>query len=149
MLRTESNIEINRPIEEVWTYLVEQEKAPSWAVGVRDIRFITDPPLKLGTKCAWTQTFIGHDIDAVHEVVEFEPYKLLAFKADSGPFPILYRYTLEPTTNGTKLTMIVEGEPKGFFELATPLLTNIATRTMYHSLENLKELAEAHALVHA
>jgi hypothetical protein len=45
--------------------------------------------------------------------------------------------------------MVVEGEPGGFFKLATPLLTTIATRTMYHSLENLKDLAEVHALVHA
>ena len=149
MLRTDTNIVINRPVDEVWTYLVEQEKAPSWAVGVRDIRFITDPPMQLGTKCSWTQTFLGKDIDAIHEVVEYEPYKLLTFKADSGPFPITYRYTFEPIPDGTKLTMTVEGEPGGFFKLATPLLINIAQRTMFHSLENLKDLVEAEALVHA
>jgi uncharacterized protein YndB with AHSA1/START domain len=149
MLRIETSIQINRPEEEVWNHVVDQEKAPNWAVGVRDIRFITDPPLRLGTKCAWTQTFLGHDIDAIHEVTEYVPYKVVTFKADSGPFPITYRYTFEPIPNGTKVTMVVEGEPGGFFKLTTPLLTNMARRTMYHSLENLKDLVEAEALVHA
>lgn len=149
MLRTDTNIVINSPVEHVWSHVVDQEKAPNWAVGVRNIRFITDPPLRLGSKCAWTQTFVGNDIDAIHEVVEYEPYKVVTFKAESGPFPITYRYIFEPTTNGTKLTMIVEGEPAGFFKLATPLLTTVATRTMYHSLENLKDMVEDEALVHA
>ena len=149
MIRTETNITIDSPVEHVWSHVVDQEKAPDWAVGVRDIRFITDPPLQLGTRCAWTQTFVGKDIDSVQEVVEFEPYKVLTFKAETGPFPMTYRYTFEPTATGTKLTMAVEGEPGGFFKLATPLLMNIAQRTMYHSLENLKDLVENEALVPA
>jgi uncharacterized protein YndB with AHSA1/START domain len=146
MMRTETSILIDKPVEEVWKYVVDQEEAPHWAVGVKDIRYITDPPLRLGSKAAWTQTFVGLDIDAIHEVVEFEPYKVLTFKSDNGPFPVTYRYTFESTPNGTKLTMVAEGEPAGFFKLATPLLTNIANRTMYHSLENLKDLAEAGVL---
>jgi uncharacterized membrane protein len=149
MFRTDANIFINRPVEEVWNYFVNTENAPNWALGLKEAHNLTEGPTQLGTRCAWTQTFLGKSVDSTQEVIEFEPYKLITFKSVSGPFPIMYRYTFEPTAEGTKLTTFLEGEPGAFFKLAGPVLTIAGQRQMQHSLENLKDLVEAEALVPA
>jgi hypothetical protein len=39
-----------------------------------------------------------------------------------------------------------EGEPRGFFKLAWPLITGVAKRKQGGDMRNLKELVEAHTL---
>src|SRR5687767_9612718 len=149
MIRTETNVLINRPVEEVWDFYINNENVARWALGVKEVRYLTEGPVRLGTKSAWTQTFLGKDISSTVEVIEYEPYKYITFKASSGPFPFTYRYIFEPTPNGTKLSVHLEGEPGGSFTLAEPVLTPIVKRQLHNSFENLKDLVEAEALVPA
>ena len=63
-----------------------------------------------------------------------------------GPFPLEARYSLAPAENGTRLTLVVEGEPGGFFKLAEPLVVSMAKRSYEADLNNLKEMLEAQAV---
>lgn len=141
MVRTEVSVLINRPLQEVNDYFINAENTPKWAVGITDSR--SDGPPGVGTKITWKQTFLGMQNDWVMEITRFEPNKLVEMKSISGPFPITYLYTLEPTENGTKVTAFAESEPGGFFKLAEPLVATVAKRQLRSSLENLKDLLEA------
>ena len=147
MLRIDTNIMINRPVEEVWNYFIDNENVPKWALGISEMRYITEGPMNVGTRCAWTQTFLGKKMDSIVETTEFEPYKHITFKAMTGPVPFTYHYTFEPNAGGTYLTVRLEGEPGGFFKLAEPVLNMTANRQLHNSFENLKDLIEAEAPV--
>jgi hypothetical protein len=54
--------------------------------------------------------------------------------------------TFESVAGGTRVDLILEGEPGGFFKLAEPVLVNLAKRQFDAALANLKDLMEAHAL---
>ena len=56
------------------------------------------------------------------------------------------RYTLEPAENGTQLTLVIEGQPGGFFKMAEPLVVRLAKRSYEEDLNNLKEMLEAQAV---
>src|SRR5262245_48876391 len=132
MIRTDTNILINRPVEEVWDYFIKDENVSRWALGVTEARYITEGPMQVGTRHAWTQTFLGKDISSTVETTEYEPNRFVTFKSVSGPLPFMYRYIFEPTSNGTKLTVYLEGEPGGFFKLAEPVLTAIVNRQLHN-----------------
>jgi uncharacterized protein YndB with AHSA1/START domain len=149
MIRTDTNVLINRPVEEVWNYVINNEYVPKWALGFKELRYITEGPMHMGTRSAWTQTFLGKDISSTVETTEFEPYKYITFKSITGPFSFMYRYIFESTPSGTKFTVYLEGEPGGFFKLAEPLLTTMVKRQLQNSFENLKDLIESEALVPA
>jgi len=147
MIRTDTKILINRPVEEVWDYFIDNENVPRWALGILEMRYITEGPMHVGTRSAWTQTFLGKRMDSIVETTEYEPYKHITFKAITSPVPFTYRYTFEPNAGGTYLTVYLEGEPGGFFKLAEPVLSMTANRQLRNSFENLKDLIEAEAPV--
>jgi uncharacterized membrane protein len=149
MLRADASMMINRPVKEVWEFFLKSENVPKWALDLSEARYITEGPIGVGTKSYWTQTFLGIDMSSTQEIYEFEPYKVIAFKSISGPFPMTLRYTFNTRPEGTLVTAFLEAEPGGFFKLGEPLLNPIVTRHFKNSLENLKDLVEIEALVPA
>ena len=141
MIRTNVDVLINRPVNEVGDFFADVENAPTWAVGITDAH--ADGPPAVGTKTTWKQSFLGRQDNWVMETTEFEPNKTVAMRSLSGPFPIMYRYMFEPAEGGTRVTAFVESEPGGIFKLAEPLVATVAKRQLRASLENLKDLLEA------
>jgi hypothetical protein len=91
-------------------------------------------------------TFLGRPFEGNLEIIALEPHRSYATRMIEGPFPLEARYTLEPTGNGTSLTMVVEGSPGGFFKLAEPLVVSLAKRSYETDLHNLKDMLEAQAV---
>ena len=49
----------------------------------------------------------------------------------------------EAVDSGTKVTVITQGEPGGFFKLAEPIVVRMAKRQIETDFANLKDLLEA------
>ena len=90
--------------------------------------------------------FLGRSFDGNLEIILHEPHQRYGTRMVEGPFPFEARYALEPAGNGTRLTLVIEGEPGGFFKLAEPLVVSLAKRSYEADLNNLKEMLEAQAV---
>lgn len=146
MAKFEINLVINRPIEEVFAFISNPENLLRWRAGTLDIKKDPSVPLGVGSVVRGRFTFLGRPFDGNLEIILHEPHRRYATRLIEGPFPLEARYTLEPAGNGTDLTLVIEGEPGGFFKLAEPLLVSLAKRSYEADLNNLKEMLEAQAV---
>jgi hypothetical protein len=67
-------------------------------------------------------------------------------KSTAGPFPFEIHVGFEPAEGGTQINASIDGEPRGFFKLAEPLLERALKRQFDSDLANLKDMMEAGAL---
>lgn len=82
---TNSSILISRATTEVFAYVADYVKDPTWRSGVSEMRH--DPPgeVHLGMKTHERLTFAGVRTVNVAEIVEFEPGRKTAFRTIAGP----------------------------------------------------------------
>jgi len=142
-MKIESSIVINRPIEDVWTYVSDFEKASVWNPATLEMRLTSEGPLQQGSSYVWVGQWLGRRIESNCEVTAFEPGREFAYKIVSGPFPGAASTILEPAADGTRVTMRSEGEIGGFFKLAEPVVAAMSKRQIESMLGNLKDILEA------
>jgi uncharacterized membrane protein len=147
MIRVEESVEINRAVEEVFSYTSNPENFPQWAATVREVRQDTPgggPLNREGERFTAMQQALGRRFEAPFEVIDYETNRRYAHRSREGhPVPVTMYFTYEPVSSkGTRFTPRIEAEPGGFFELVGPVIEGVIRRQMRTNLETLKELLE-------
>ena len=142
-MRVELNVEIDRPVEEVFSYAADPEHYPEWTSIVLEVRKEKPGPLTEGERFTTVSKFLGRTFETPFEITSHEPPRLHSHKSTGGPLPQEWTFTFEGTAQGTRITEVVEGEPGGFFGLAAPLLERAGRRQFGTDWETLKDLLEA------
>jgi len=147
VMRVEESVEINRPVEEVFSYTSNPENFPEWAATVREV--CQDAPgggpfNRKGERFTAMQQALGRRFEAPFEVIAYEPNRRYAHRSREGhPVPVTMDFTYEPaSSDGTRFTPRIEAEPGGFFGLMGPVLERVIRRQMRTNLETLKDLLE-------
>ena len=141
MVRIETTVEINRPVEEVFAYASDPSKLPEWNSIVQEAT-ASEIPLRVGTKVTAKARFLGRHMEVHSEVTEYIPNQKFVQKGDK-PFPTTITLQCESAGEGTRLTQVGEFEPGGFFKLGEPILARITQKQFQAQIETLKELLEA------
>jgi uncharacterized membrane protein len=142
-MRSEESVEIDRPPEEVFSYVSNPENLPEWSNLVLEVRKDTEGQLQEGDRFSVTAKFLGRRFETPFEVSAHEPPRRHSDRSMGGPFEQEYIYTFEETAGGkTRLTHVVEAEPGGFFRLVGPLLERAGSRQFRADLQILKDLLE-------
>ena len=144
MLHAEESVEINRPVEEVFSYVSTVESQPEWATPPQEVRKDTPGPPREGDAFTAVAKFLGRRLETPFRITSIEPNRQFSYRATGGPIPDQrWNNTFEEVSGGTRLTLVVEGEPGGFFRLAEPLLERAANRQFRADLGTLKDMLEA------
>jgi uncharacterized protein YndB with AHSA1/START domain len=146
MARAEVSTTIKRPVEDVFAVLSNPENSPKWSSSSLESKITSAGPMGVGSTTRSVTKLFGRRIESESEITEFEPNRKFAAKSKSGPFPVQVSGTVEPIEGGTRVNVIIEAEPGGFFKLAEPLLVGMAKRQFQGDLDTLKDLMEADAL---
>src|SRR5216683_3317274 len=117
MVKFEISEHINRPVAEVFKYIADPTKLPEWNAIVEEAT-PSETPVKVGTRVKQRARFLGRKIESTAEVTEHEPDKRFTTKTDR-PFPLTISNAFEAEGSGTKLVVVMEGEPGGFFKSAS------------------------------
>lgn len=141
MVKSETSVHINRPVAVVFKYLSDPTKLPEWA-SMFDEATPSETPVRVGTKIQTRSKFLGRTMESTFDVIEYEPNKRFVTKTDK-PFPLKRIDTYESEGDGTKVAVVLEGDPGGFFRLAEPILSRIMKKQGQAQLETVKELLEA------
>ena len=142
-MRVEQSVEINKPVEEVFSYAADPEHFPEWTSIVLEVHKEKPGPLTEGERFTTLGKFLGRTFETPFEITAHESPRLHSHKSTGGPLPQEWTLTFEPTAEGTRVTELVEGEPGSFFGLAGALLERVGRRQFRTDLENLKDLLEA------
>lgn len=143
MTRFEHSVEIRRPVEEVWAYVMETANNPVWQGPIIEVRRHAGVPLEVGAEIPETASFLGKHFQVTLVVSELEPMTRSAVRTSSGPVRLDGSYRFEPVDGGTRFTMAGEVEAHGFFSVAEPVLATLTRRESASSCERLKQLLEA------
>ena len=146
MIKVEKTGVVDRPIEEVFAFLGDQQNAPRWQAGLVEVKRVTEGPPGIGTKHTLVRTFMGRRMEASNEYVAYEPGKLITFKSTSGPVAFEASYLFQAVAGGTQVTSRIEMDAKGFMSLAEPLIARGLRREMDEAFVTLKGLFETSAM---
>jgi hypothetical protein len=101
----------------------------------------TDGPHGVGARYRLTGALLGRRIATVYETIAYEPTRLAAWKAVSGPLPLTFSRAFDGVEGGTRITMRYEVE-HGLLRLAGPLIAGIGRRQLEGDYPKLKQVLE-------
>jgi uncharacterized membrane protein len=146
----QTEIVIDRPLDEVAAYATDPANAPEWYANIDSVEWKTPPPAALGTQVAFVARFLGRRLEYTYELTELEPRKHLVMRTAQGPFPMETTYTWSfAGPAATRMTLRNRGEPAGFSKLVAPLMAPMMRRANRKDLVRIKELLEARLDGHA
>lgn len=139
-MRVESSIVVNRPPEEVFAYAADPANTPEWQSSALEVNL--DGPLQAGASGKETRKFLGRRMESTFRIDAYEPPRKFAVQITSGPVPFHAEQTIEPDGDGARVSVIIEGEPGGFFKLAQPLVERAVRRELEGNYATLKDILE-------
>jgi uncharacterized protein YndB with AHSA1/START domain len=139
-----TSIVIARPRTEVSAFAVDPDRTSSWYRNISSVRWLTEKPLAVGSRLAFTAHFLGRTLAYTYEVRELVPGERFVMSTQEGPFPMETTYTWEEEADGTtRMTLRNRGEPSGFANVAAPVMIRAMRRANRRDLGQLKRLIEA------
>jgi len=141
-LRTQ--IDIERPAAEVFTFVADQTNAPLWQQGLHEVRRLTPGPLGVGTEHTFSRQFAGKLVESRNRFIAFEAGRFVAFEiTPAAGMSGSASYTVEPTgPTSARLVSEVHFKVTGPSSLATPLLRRVFQRDTKRDEATLKVLLE-------
>ncbi len=138
-----TQIVITRPAEVVAAYAADPSNAPAWYANITSITWETSPPLRPGSRVAFTARFLGRQLAYTYEITDFHPAERLVMRTAQGPFPMETTYTWRALDDrSTQMTLRNRGEPAGFSKLTAPIMTIAIRRANRKDLRTLRAILE-------
>lgn len=135
---------IERPLEVVAVYAGDPSNAPEWYSNIESVSWLTEPPLRVGSRMDFVAHFLGRRLAYTYEVVELELGRRLVMRTAQGPFPMETSYEWAPVGDAaTRMTLRNRGEPSGFAGVAAPFMAAAMRRANTKDLARLKALLES------
>lgn len=140
-----SQVTIDRPAEEVFTYLVDPDTQTVWQSGLQEFEAGWQEEPKVGDRATGTVKVAGKKVQWKAETTEVKRPERVGYRSVEAPFPFEMSFTL--VDNGGSTEVRYDGSTEsmgGFFgKLADPLVAKMYQRDMNSNLRNLKALLEA------
>jgi uncharacterized membrane protein len=138
-----SEIVIDRPCEQVAAYAADPSHAPDWYVNINSVEWLTELPVRVGSRMAFVARFLGRRLAYTYEVVEYVPGERMVMRTAQGPFPMETTYNWRSDgPERTRMTLRNRGEPAGFSQLAGPFVALAKRRANRNDLAALKARLE-------
>jgi uncharacterized membrane protein len=137
MAHAEASITIQRPVDDVFAFVLDGTNNPQWRPAVLDIQRLPGNPSGVGA--VYTQGLKGpggRRIAGDYEIVESHPNQSITFRVIAGPARPTGAYRFEAQGNSTHVTFTLHFEPKGLARLLGPMIT----RTMQSEVATLSHL---------
>lgn len=147
MTNVRMTMHFDAPIERVFDLGIDYGRYPEWNVTYTEIKQVTGPVDKVGTKIHSVMKILGRTMEGWGEIVEIDRPRYIKISG-TGPQggKLTSTQRLTPVGSGTDLEFEAEYElPAGFLgHIADKLFVEKAVeRDLHHSMENFKALVEA------
>ena len=138
-----TEIVIEAPLGRVAEYAADPGNAPEWYANIESVEWLTEAPLRVGSRLAFVAHFLGRRLAYTYELDEYVPGERLVMRTAQGPFPMETTYTWSAQeANATRMTLRNRGEPSGFAKVSAPVMAAAMRRANRKDLAKLKGLLE-------
>jgi hypothetical protein len=134
---------IYRPIKQVFDYISTPENDFQWQYGTLASMRIPENGNALGAHFRSIGHLMGHRVQSLFEVIEYELNKKYGFKSLSGPLLSQTSYTFEMENGSTRISLFIQANVVNFAQVDEGVLAKRMKRQFKENLAMLKELLEA------
>lgn len=144
--KIESTTVISRPIDEVFTYVLDLQNAKDFDPDVESVRKIQEGPIRVGTEFEFYERVppFGRYGYARVSYTVIEPNRWIGFQASIGNLSPVGGLEFEKIERGTRVTFRGEANPSGFLKLLSPIVARKGKETWDKRLASLKAWLESH-----
>jgi carbon monoxide dehydrogenase subunit G len=142
-VRAELTIEVARTPEHVFAYLTDVSNLPAWQSGVRVAQIEDAGQPRVGARIRESRHMLGRELDTTLEITEYAAPRLFSLRALDSPVPFVVRHELEPSGDGTRLTVTGIGDAGLLPGFAAGIMARRAEKQFRKDFERLKKLLEA------
>lgn len=143
----EASIDINKSIQEVFSYIGEQffDNYPKWALEVVEFEPLDGKEVFIGARAKQIRNDSGAKVESIFEITDYQPYIKLIFKGLSAPYK--HSYLLESSDQQppipTRLTFRFELlELEVFMRPFEKLIRSAIEDGAENTVENIKNLVD-------
>ena len=142
MFETIAEITIDRPIEEVFAFIADNENDPQWCVPVVETTRISSDSPSVGARYSFASQVGLTKVRGEFETTVFVPPATLEWVGESFIVKFSGQYRLVSEAEGTRLEERATFEPKGLFVFLQAVMIPQYKKTYDTQLRRLKRLLE-------
>jgi uncharacterized protein YndB with AHSA1/START domain len=135
------DITINKPVDQVFGYLIDAANHKTWQAGILDVKVTPDGPVGIGSVYHYTTQVMGRKMETQLQVSAFEPNKKWSVKTIGVPTSVETSYIFESAGNATKLTLSMD-MAGGFPAAAEAMVKSQIQKTLADQGNNIKKTLE-------
>lgn len=117
----QEELEVARPLDEVFAFVGDFANTKDWDPGVRDARNLTDGPIGVGTRYAVDVVFNGRTLPMIYEVAEWDPPNRVVLRGEGSTVTAVDDIGFESTAGGTRIRYSADLRLRGVLRLVEPL----------------------------
>ncbi len=138
----QETIVIDRRPADVAAFATDPANDTRWIGGIREVAWVTEPPLRVGSRVRRVASFLGRRIDYELEVADLAPASRVVMRSRRSPFPMVVTYSFAGEGTATRAGVRVQGGAGLLFRLTSPLMARQVARSLRGDLRRLKERLE-------
>jgi len=147
MIQHEVTIHLNRPIEQVFAFLMDTTKLTMWQTNLIKFDKITEGPLHMGSRFREVRRTGRRESAFQAEITAFEPNKRFETRTFTKP-QVTVSYFLEPENGGTRVKHRFVMLTSGFMRLLEPIIAKSIREDNELDFQNLKRVLENYRVPH-
>ena len=141
MIQHEVTVHLNRPVEEVFAFLMDASKLTTWQSNLIKSELISEGPFQTGSRFREIRRIQGKEEEIEGEITALEPNKRLETKTTTKP-QARVSYLLDPEQGGTRLKYKFVLETSGLMRLLEPVIARSIKEGAESDFETLKHILE-------
>lgn len=136
------SVVVARPLDDVFEYMNDVSREKEWQPQLEKAEQIPPGPTAVGSERRYVSSFMGRRVENRYVVRVWEPKRRIVLQTTpDSTLDATSEVTWEPVDGGTKVSMAVDGRPKGALKL---LPRKVLERTFENELtETLRRLKRA------
>jgi uncharacterized protein YndB with AHSA1/START domain len=139
----ETDVRIDRPVEEVFAYVSDPLNFPRWNSAVQAVRKTSAGPNGVASTYSMVRELpTGRAVNEL-EVVASEPPRKFTIRTTAGPTPFLYRYQFSAENGETVVKLDAEVELPGAAAFLPQLARRLVKKGVTDNFATLKQILEA------
>ncbi|MCY7289093.1 MAG: SRPBCC family protein [Cryobacterium sp.] len=142
MFTATADIQVRRPITEVFAFVEDARNRPQWDDTVISEEITSAPPITVGTTVRTRLRSMGREYTYTWVVTDHDVPGRMTIESVSGPLPTTLQFTLTGDVAQTRVEFTVTGRPTGFMRLLQPMMARSTKHNLDRNCERLGRLLE-------
>jgi carbon monoxide dehydrogenase subunit G len=131
-------LEVDRPIEEVFAFIADFANSARWDPGVAEARNVTEGPVRVGTRYDLVVLFNDRRLPMTYEVIEYRPPDRVALRGYGSTVNALDDIRFEATPGGTRIRYTADLRLRGLLRVLEPLVRTRFEETGRRAMAGMK-----------